>query len=137
MELLNVGFLTSTYDRDRQTGGNVASAVRDKRGQAIDARMIIDIGVAIAENVHELNVFAHLDLGAVSHTEAQHSFKRIDIGIYHAWAARTLQLQLFQRTRKRARRRQCIGNGQHVCKKLNAHSRIITKIIKVSSILKT
>src|SRR3546814_9074430 len=81
MELLNVGFLTSTYDRDRQTGGNGASAVRDKRGQAIDARIIIDIGVAIAENVHELNVFDHLDLGAVSHTEAQHSFERIDIGI--------------------------------------------------------
>src|SRR3546814_18374446 len=103
-ELLNVGFLTTTYDRDRQTGGNGASAVRDKRGQAIHARIIINIGVAIAENVHKFNVFAHLDLGAVSDAEAQHPFERIDIGIYHAWAARTLQLQLFQRTRKRARR---------------------------------
>src|SRR3546814_13446164 len=77
MELLNVGFLTSTYDRDRQTGGNGASAVRDKRGQAIDARIIIDIGVAIAENVHELNVFDHLYIGQGSHTEAQHLFERI------------------------------------------------------------
>src|SRR3546814_3674700 len=114
---------------------DLASAVRDKLGQAIDARIIIDIGVAIAENVHELNVFVHLDLGAVSHTVAQHSFERIDIGIYHAWAARTLQLQLFQRTRKRARRRQCIGTGQHVCKNRTAASRMITIIINDRGVL--
>src|SRR3546814_17919247 len=93
----------------RQTGGNGASAVRDKRGQAIHARIIINIGVAIAENVHELNVFAHLDLGAISNAEAQHPFERVDIGIYHEWAARTLPLQLFQHTRKRARLRQPTG----------------------------
>src|SRR3546814_12952085 len=75
------------------------------------------------------------DLGAVSHTEAQHSFERIDIGIYHAWAARTLQLQLFQRTRKRARRRQCIGTGQHVCKNRTAASRMITIIINDRGVL--
>src|SRR3546814_4783678 len=69
-ELLNVGFLTSTYDRDRQILGDGASAVRDKRGQAIHARIIINIGVAIAENVHELNVFAHLDqIGRASFRE--------------------------------------------------------------------
>src|SRR3546814_9874231 len=71
----------------------------------------------------------------VSHTEAQHSFERIDIGIYHAWAARTLQLQLFQRTRKRARRRQCIGTGQHVCKNRTAASRMITIIINDRGVL--
>src|SRR3546814_18022575 len=98
----------------RQTGGNGASAVRDKRGQAIDARIIIDIGVAIAENVHELNVFAHLDLGAVSHTEAQHPFERIDIGIYHALAARTLPLHFFQRTRTTARPPQSNWNRTHL-----------------------
>src|SRR3546814_16379369 len=87
-------------------------------------------------NVHELNVFAHLDLGAVSHTEAQHSFERIAIGIYHAWAARTLQIQLFQRTRKRARRRQCIGTGQQVCKNRTAASRMITIIINERVVIK-
>src|SRR3546814_4603924 len=57
------------------------------------------------------------------------------IGIYHAWAARTLQLQLFQRTRKRARRRQCIGTGQHVCKNRTAASRMITIIINDRGVL--
>src|SRR3546814_13138268 len=62
-------------------------------------------------------------------------FERIDIGIYPAWAARTLQLQLFQRTRKRARRRQCIGTGQHVCKNRTAASRMITIIINDRGVL--
>src|SRR3546814_9496232 len=57
------------------------------------------------------------------------------IGIYHAWAARTLQLQLFQRTRKRARRRQRIGTGQHVCKNRTAASRMITIIINDRGVL--
>src|SRR3546814_14168770 len=100
----------------RQTGGNGASAVRDTRGQAIDARIIIDIGVAIAETVHELNVFAPLDLGAVSPTEAQHPITRLDIGIYHASPSRQLQLHLFQRPRKPSRRPHSLGTGPHLCK---------------------
>src|SRR3546814_12188589 len=56
-ELLNVGFLTSTYDSDRQILGDGARAVRDKRGQALHARIIINIGMALAENVPKLNIF--------------------------------------------------------------------------------